>query len=287
MAKIKSITTLEIGADGLFAIPVSVSKIRTQTDVSLDTATAGGDPTGSKPVDAVTGRLLEEGDLPLQKGIFASKPKKSDRTTWSDFKPISPEDLEVIEDATKLDAFTIDHFIPLKDVPFDRVTDAYFLAPAEGHSAKPLVLLSRALKRTKRAGVFKMVKASRQYLAVVYEQDGGLIVNTVAFAADFTAVREAAEVLSKQQVKIALAELSLACDLIEALGSDADVIDTFEDDLIPLKADLVERALAGKELPKRQRRETPQTPTDEESLMGLLEASVKASPARRGSRVPA
>lgn len=268
----KAITTLELGAEGGFQIPVSLKKIRQTQDVSLDTATAGGTPTGTKPVDLMTGKLLEEVDLPLKKGVYRYKPKKTDKTTWSDFVEILPEDLAVIDDATHIENFVIDHFIPLKDVPFERVMDAYFLAPADGHNVKPLVLLAKVLRKTKKAGAFKLVKTSRQYLAVVYEKDGGLIVNTLAYAGDFAAVREAAEALERQGTKVKPAEVEMGVQLIETLAADADVLDSFEDDLIPLKADLVERALKGQELPKRARK--AQTPVADDGLEARLRESI-------------
>lgn len=281
----KSVTTLEIGEEGSsFAIPVSMKKIKTTTDVTLDSATLDGNPVGLSVYDLVTGEQVIRNTL--RRGIFRSKPNKSKKGTWGDFVEVKPEDIEVIEEATKLDSFVVEHFIPLADVPMERIQDAYFLAPAEGMTAKPLVLLARAMKRRKVAGVFKMVKSSRQHLAVVYEQDGGLIVNTLAFAGDFTAVREAAEALKVADVKISKAEQAMAEKVIEAWASDASVIDGYEDDLIPLKADLVERAIQGKELPKKKRapREPVGAPDD---LTELLSQSVKnsKSPSKRGAAV--
>lgn len=277
----KSVTMLEIGEEGsAFAIPISVKKIKSQSDVTFDTATHFGVPVGEKKTEATTGRVLEEVDLPLQKGVFRSKPKKTDKTTWSDFVPVKPEDLQTITDATALDTFVIEHFIPLADVPMERVQDAYFIAPADGMPTKSLVLLARALKRRKVAGVFKMVKTSRQHLCVLYERDGGLIVNTLAYASDFAAVREAAEALSAQPVKIARGEQEMAETLIEMLTSPADVLDSYEDDLIPLKADLIERAVQGKELPKRKARRQSATAEDglEARLRETLAKTTKASP---------
>jgi DNA end-binding protein Ku len=274
----KSVTRLEIGEEGsAFAIPVSLKKIRSATDVQLDTATKFGEPVGEKKVEARTGKLLEEVDLPLQKGVFRSKPNKSKRETWSDFAPIKPEDLDTIQDATNIETFVIESFIPLAQVPMERVTEAYFLAPADGMPTKTLVLFARALKRKKAAGVFKMVKTSRQHLAVVYEKNGGLIVNTLAFSSEFGSVLEAAEALARDDVKISKAEQDMAETLIEAYSGDADILDTFEDDLIPLKADLIERALMGKSLPARKTRAAAAVADDD--LEARLRATLdKASP---------
>lgn len=274
----KSVTMLEIGEEGsAFAIPISLKKIGSKSDVTFDSASPGGNPLKEVKVDLVTGEVVPSGEV--QKGTFRSKPRKSDKATWGDFAVVKPEDLDTIAEATALDTFVVEHFIALADVPMERVQDAYFIAPASGMSSKPLVMLARALKRKKAAGVFKMVKTSRQHLAVVYEKDGGLIVNTLAYANDFAAVREAAEALAAQPVKIARGEQEMAETLIGMLTSPADVLDSYEDDLVVLKADLIERAAQGKELPKRKARK--QSAAAEDGLEARLRetlAKTKASP---------
>lgn len=271
----KAITTLELGADGGFQIAVSLKKITSKQDVSLDSASPDGNPIKQLNVDLVTGEKLAKDDV--RRGVFRSKPNKQKKETWSDFVEVRQEDLDVIADTANIDNFTIDNFIPLRDVPFERVQDAYFLSPAEGMSAKPLALFAKVLRKTKRAGVFKLVKTTRQYLAVVYEQDGGLIVNTLAWAGDFAAYREAAEALDRNDAKVAPAEVEVGCQLIEALAADADVLDRFEDDLIPLRADLVERALKGQALPPK-RAKAAQSPVADDGLEARLRASIaKAS----------
>lgn len=273
----KSVTTLEIGEEGsAFAIPVSLKKIRTKGDVILDTASPDGNPVKEIRVDLVTDEVFEWGGQ--QKGVFKSKPKKGDKHTWGDFAAVNPADLEAITEATSLDTFVIEHFIPLAQVPMERVTDAYFLAPADGYPTKPLVLLARALKRRKAAGVFKMVKTSRQHLAVVYEKDGGLIVNTLAFASDFASVLEAAEALDRDKVTISKVEQEMADKVIEAYLAEPDVLDSYEDDLIPLKADLIERAIQGKELPKRRTRVKASSVPDDGLEARLRETLKQTSP---------
>lgn len=277
----KSVTTLAVGEEGsAFAIPVSLKKIRTQSDVSLDTASPDGHPIKTQKVDLVTDALVENDEV--QSGVFRSKPKKTDKTTWDDFAPISKDDLATIADATDIETFVIDRFIPLATVPFERITDAYFLAPASGMSSKPLVLLAAALKKKKAAGVFKMVKSSRQHLAVVYEKNGGLIVNTLAFANDFAAVREAGDALARDEVKIDRAVREAAEQLIDMfMEPDGSSLDEYEDDLIPLRADLVERAIQGKTLPKKkQRKEEVVVDDGLEARLRESIARVKASPPR-------
>lgn len=278
----KSVTMLILGdEESAFQIPVSLKKIAASPDTSLDSASPDGNPLKQVNVDLGTGAVVEREEI--RKGVFAVKPKKTDKTTWHSFKEISKDDLELIEDATQIDSFVVENFIPLKDVPLERVTEAYFLAPASGLPAKPLVLLARALKKTKRAGVFKLCKSSRQYLAVVYEKNGGLIVNTLAFSGDFSAVREAAEALDRNDARIHPAELDMAAQLVEAYAADVNVIDSFEDELVPLRADLIEKALSGKPLPKKKVRK--EHAPIEDGLEDLLRRSVERAKPKR-SAVP-
>jgi non-homologous end joining protein Ku len=266
----KSVISLEIGEEGsAFQIPVSLKKIANGNEVVLDTASSRGNPMKQVYVDLETGEPVERSEF--LKGVFKLKPNKQKRETWRDFAPIDRADLDVIEDATRLDTMVIEHFIPLAQVPFERVTGAYFIAPASGMTTKPLVLLARALKRKKLAGVFKMVKTTRQHLAVVYEQDGGLIVNTLAWAADFSAVVEAREALARDDVQIKKAEQDMAETLLGIYTTEASVLDSYEDDLIPLKAELVEQALTSRPLAAPKKRQP--TKADGE-LMESLEATL-------------
>lgn len=267
----KRLTTLQLGPDddGL-QIPVTLKKIQQKQDVSFDSASPGGNPIKQVNVDLHTAEPVARDEI--QRGVFRAKPKKSDKATWDDFVAIDAEALLAIEETTALDNFVIDYFIPLRDLPKERIQDAYFLAPAEGMSAKPLVLLAKALRKTKRAGVFKLVKTSRQYLAVVYEKDGGLIVNTLAYSGDFAAVREAAEALDRQDGKVVARELDLAVALISGYAAEADVLDGYEDDLLPLRAALVERALKGEKITKPTRK--AHTPVADDGLEAKLRASI-------------
>lgn len=248
---------------GLLTVPVALRKITQNSDVKLDRASEHGNKIKRHEVDEITGEVIE-GEC--QYGKFVD----------GVFHPIPASAIASIEAETKIEDFTIEHFIPLKDVPFERVTDAYYLAPqTNGGSPRPLKLLHEALKRTKKAGVFKLCLTKRQYAAVVYAHNGGLIVNLLAFATDFKQVHEADEAIAGAQVKPE--EVKFACELIEVLaeGSDPGIIDTLADELIPLKQKLVDEALAGRTI-KATKKKEPVAPADD-ALMASLKASVAAA----------
>lgn len=250
-------STLNIG---LLSVPVALRKITQKQDVKLDRASAAGNPIGRLEIDKVTGEVIE-GEV--QHGKFDGET----------FRPIPQAALDAIEAETKIDSFEIEHFIPLKEVPWERVQDAYYLAPqTHGGSAKPLRLLYEALKRSKRAGVFKLTLTKRQHAAVVFAHNGGLVVNLLAFAADFQQSHEADEAIARADVKPA--EVALAVELIEMKAADPGVIDTLEDDLVPLKQRLLDEALAGRTI-KATAKKAPAPSQD--VLLDSLRKSVEAA----------
>lgn len=259
-------TTLDFG---VISIPVALRKVGTRSDVKLDRASKDGNPIGRQEIDKVTGEVIDGDEV--QHGIRDGE----------DFRAISKEDLEAIEAETKIERFEIEHFIPLSEVPFERATDAYYLAPQkDARIVKPLKLLAEALRKTKRAGVIKLTLTKRQYAAVVYEKDGGLFVNLLSFAGDFREAREASESLAG--AKVTKPELDLAVQLVEAQASEADVLDEIEDDLIPAKQALVDAVLSGKKLTKKAAAKKP-VPTGDDLLAKQLQASIAQATAGRKS----
>jgi DNA end-binding protein Ku len=267
-------TTLELGV-GLrtFSIPVKVRKVSQKQDIRIDRASPDGNPLGNLTIDKVTGEQVANEDI--RRGKFDGE----------QFHEIPAEMLAVIEEQTKLDTLAVENFIPVKDVPFERASDAYFLAPDT--NPRPLRLLYEALSKTKRAGVGKLVFRSRQQPFVIYPAHGGVFLLTMSFAADFAEADEAGTAIS--QVDVPKDQVAMAVELVESLASDADVLDTFEDDLIPLKSELVERALAGQKIEARTKQKKATVAHDGlmESLRESLaeaQASRKSSPRSAGRK---
>lgn len=266
-------TLLEVQAEGgisRFVVPVKLEKISVRADVTLDSASPNGNKIKQVKTDAVTGEPVASDEV--KKGVF-DNPKDG-----TGFREIPQDALDAIEAETKLDSFQINYFVPVKDLPKERFSAAYYLTPQSGVNPRPLKLLYEALKRTKHAGVFKLCLRSRQYPAAVYALNGGLVVNLLHFAADFKKVKEADRALA--EVAVPAEHVKVATELIEALSTDASVLDTFEDDLLPLKSELVEKALAGRPLPKSKKKKAVEPATDE--LFEQLAASVDEI--RRGKR---
>lgn len=272
-------TTLEFG---LVSVPIKVMPVESKQEVDLDNAIALTEITGAKIstvyhacsqllIDAVTKLAIARDGATFVKGRFESKPDKDDRSTWSDFKAIDPDALAAIKAETKLDAFAIEGFIPMAEVPTERVKGCYFLAPEKG-MGKQLKLLHDALAATNRAGILKIALKERQHPAVVYAKNGGLFMNTLAWAEDFQTANEAGDAFAGAEVAPNM--LAMAMTLIEQMELDADALDGLTDDLRPKKEALLEAALAGETIEVTPKEDPKESAGD---LMAKLEASLAAA----------
>ena len=169
-------TTLEFGA---VYVPVALHKLESSNgDVSFSKASPDGNPAGYRWYDKVTGELLETTDRRV--GVF------EDAKAGTGFREIGKENVDEINAVGKLASIEILGFLDLDKVPFHRATGAYYVAAQSGGATppKPLALLREALRESGKAGIFKVSFRDRQHPAVIYEKDGALLVNTLAWAED-------------------------------------------------------------------------------------------------------
>jgi DNA end-binding protein Ku len=272
MASTVTNTTLQVGAT--IFIPVAVKVIQEKKDVEMGRGTLAGNKVARPDVDSVTGEKVSAREGTIVKGVWDGDV----------FKPIAPEALEAIEDATKLETIEVSEFIALAEVPWERAQASYFLAPqkaAKGPSgATAMALFQRALAKSKKAGVVKIMLKTRQQLAVVYAQGGGLYITTLAWAEDWAQADEA-NLLA--DVTVDKAQVGMAVQLIEALSADdaQGALDSKADDLRALRGALVAEALAGKTVKGKAKKAAAPVV---DGLEAALEASLAAA---KGSKVPA
>lgn len=152
--------------------------------------------------------------------------------------------LREIDDKTKLEQMRVVSFIRVEQVPRDRITGAYWVAPGAPGGAKVLALLRKAMRTTRRVAVVKWTKRSRQALGVmVAHHSGALQVLEVAFAA---LVRKPDDkVLSPSHVPVTDTELAAAVALVKAMSDSVMSLDELEDDAVVLRRELLEKAAAG------------------------------------------
>lgn len=274
MASTSINTTLQVSA---ITIPVGMRKIKQSQDVKIERATLDGNKAVQRLFDAQVAEddanITAENvltDEDFQYGVFESE---------GVFKPISADAIKEIEEATKLDTFAVEEFIPVSAIPWERATDTYFLAPQRGKggaaSAKAMALLNRAMRKAKKAGVMKICLTKRQYLAVVYAKGDALFVTLLAWAEDWAQADEA-NVLAG--VAVDAAQVDMAVTLIEALATDdaQTALDSKVDDLRVEKAALVEAAKAGKPVKAKAKKVASEDPSGLEALLAASLAATQA-----------
>lgn len=257
-------TTLEVGA---VIVPVGLNKVAERKEPSFGRATQNGNAIERVERDKVTHEELDAESFPAVPGVW------DDEKAKTGFHPIQRDLIDMIEAETKLDSFAVTDFIDIEDVPFERAVGCYFLTAQKGVNPKPLRLLYDALKATGKAGVFKLVLRSRQQPAVIYAKNGGLFVNTMVWAEDFTPKAARAG----EQIEAIASDpkmLAVAVSLIEALASGPEALDALTDDLRPKRDALIAEALAGKQPTTKKKAPAKKVAEGDDPLMAALKASV-------------
>lgn len=252
----------------LFAFPVQVCKATENQEVRFDRATPNGSEYSQVYRDKVTGEVFETGDL-IQ-GV----------RTGDSFTEIPKESIKAIDEALSSKEIRVERSVDLDEVPFERVTGAYYLqVPAKDGAAKHYRLLYEALQGSKRpktpAKALRVSYAARtrRKLAVIYADTtlGCLVLLTLTYAASVRSPDE--QVLSHQQAEVEKETVGKTRKVIEGLDTDkAGGWDTPVDETIARRAELVEAALAGEGIEVPVAAETPVS----EGVEAALEASLAA-----------
>jgi DNA end-binding protein Ku len=188
-------------------------------------------------VDLVTGEVFGEDEV--QRGVW-------DGDT---FYAIDGEEIRKIDESLAQSDLTIQQFVPLSSIPWERVKGGYYLIPNKGAGLKALNLLRCALEQTGKAGVALLMPKSRVHLAIVYAAHGGMIISTLAYAEEWKQVREGAATLEDPRGEPSAKELDLAVALVEALSEDdAAALDVIVDLQAQAKVELIEQAKLGEPL---------------------------------------
>lgn len=272
MGSTVSSTTLSFG---LVSCPVSLKKATQKKEVSFKSCSPDGNAVKQVYRDEATGELLDKADL--EKAV----------ETDAGLVMVGKDTVKAIDESCTIDGLSVEKFIPLTEVPFERAEASYFIAPQKGAGAaesKALGLLRDGLKAHGTAGIGKLSLRTKQRAFVVYEREGGLIVNTLTFAGDYIG-HEASNVLEG----VAPADektLGLFGTLIASMEGDAADLDSYEDESFEQKAALVEKALAGEkiEVPEKVAVAAP-ADNIEELLLASVQASAAPAPAKKKKTV--
>lgn len=166
---------------------------------------------------------------------------------------------------------TIESFVSPSEVPPAHYLRSYHLLPTNA-AAKPYVLLMEAMSGTKLVGLARIVVATRQYIALIKPEAGGLTLHLLRWASEVRPVVGAVEVPIEEQ------ELTLAKRLMRSMAKPWDVSSWNDAEYTAKLADLAAMKAAapgepGKPLPGEEMPSQPQGL----DLKGLLKASLKGS----------
>lgn len=233
---------------GLVTVPVSLKKGKaTDKDgPSFASCTADGRPVRqvyvTDEVDTETGEIKEQivGTLKdLHKGI----------PDGDKFSIVPKATLEAIANEGKIESLVVDGFIPLAEVPTERVEGVYFISPSKDTGTaggKTLALLRDGLRQEGVAGIGKLTLRTKQRAFVMHERDGVLVVNVLGFADSYTPLAKAKDLLPAGEADAKT--LSLFSMLVTNLKVPVEKLDEYVDEVVPKREALVEAVLAGEEI---------------------------------------
>jgi DNA end-binding protein Ku len=259
---------------GALIAEVKVKKATSPKGTELKYATPDGREVKQVYVCEETGEVFPRTEL--VKGVFMP----------DGFREVPADQMAVIDEESKLDSLDVEGFVPLAQVPWDRVEGSYFLAPggkAGPVTARALVILRDAMTKAKLAGYGRLTFRTKQHVFLIYPSDGGLLLSTMVFA-DQSHVREAGEVL-EGVVSPSKKALDLAVALVESMATDAAGLDALTDDRTAKREELVAQVLAGKKVKKTAKPKAEVKAT--EDLEALLVASLAQATEKKKEGVPA
>jgi len=191
------------------------------------------------------------------------------------YVPLEDEDLDRLDiELTK--TIEICDFVDLDEIDPIYFRKAYYLLPEEG-GEKPYRLLVRALEKTGKVGIAKVVIRNKQHLAALRPWQGVLVLETMYYADE---VRQPERV--DGDTRLRKPEVEMAKSLVENLSEPFDpekYDDTYRKELL----ELLRAKAKGKPLPEPDRKEEGEVV----DLMAALRESVertKRSSARARKR---
>jgi DNA end-binding protein Ku len=250
---------------GLVSIPVKLFHAVNRKNVSFNQL---DDRTMSrirlKKVSADTGDEVPEEHI--VKGYQVTKDR---------YVVVDPDELEpFIPVATK--AIDLEEFVDLADIDPVFFDTPYIVAPDK--SAKPYVLLAKAMEEAGKVAVGTFVMRSKQYVAALRALDSRMMLSTMAFADEIVDPATIDELGELDDIAVSKKELAMAEQLVESLAGAFEP-DHFRDTYREQVLDLIEKKAAGEVFEAPAPAAAAPKVVD---LMAALEASVKAAKEARG-----
>ena len=250
---------------GLISIPVKLFHAVSRKSVSFNQLDERSmSRIRMKRVSAETGEDVP--DEHIVKGYEVAKDR---------YVVVDPDELEpFIPVATK--SIDLEEFVDLSDIDPVFFDTPYIVAPDK--SAKPYMLLARAMEDAGKVAVGTFVMRSKQYLAALRPVDGRLMLSTMAFADEVVDPAGIDELGDLDDVKLNAKELAMAEQLVESLSAEFEA-DRFRDSYREQVLELIAKKAAGEAFEAPEPAAAAPQVID---LMAALEASVKAAKEARG-----
>jgi len=249
---------------GLVNVPVQLFKATKSNDIRFNMCAPDGSPVEQvyrkKGTDEVIGTAKDCG-----KSI--------------DGFQIDPEVVKAIDTECKheggkdLKKLNISSFIPISKVPFNRVTNWYYVGndPKNG-DPEALATIVKAMDQKGLAAVTKWVPKTRQEMLVLYVQDGLLFAVGVSFTADIQDAPATVGDVAKVKPNDELVEMATVF-IDKHVDESASDIANMQDGAVAKRTELVEAAKNGEAIEVTAVTDE-QTPG--EDLMAKLKASIEA-----------
>jgi DNA end-binding protein Ku len=182
---------------------------------------------------------------------------------------ITPEELSSL-DPVATHTIDIEEFVDLDQIDPIYFDHPYYLVP-DARAGKPYALLSRAMERSGKVAIARMVLRTKQYLTALRAKDGALVMATLLYADEVLPIEELD--VPGLEVELSERELQMAEQLIESLTEKFDP-DKFRDEYREKVMELIEQKAEGQEIVVQPVSEAPTPVVD---LMAALEASLAAA----------
>jgi len=246
---------------GLIAIPIKLFNAVSKKSISFNQL---DDRTMSrirlKKTSADTGEDVP--DEHIVKGFEISKDR---------YVVVDPSELEpFIPVATR--SIELEEFVDLTEIDPTYFDAAYIVAPDK--TAKPYVLLARAMEEARKVALGRFVMRNKEYVAAIRAVDGMLMMSTMVHADEVISPSTIEELQPLDEIEISDRELKMAESLVESLSAPFDH-EKYHDSYREQVLDLIRRKAAGEEFEAPAASTAPSAPVID--LMAALEASVQAA----------
>ena len=186
------------------------------------------------------------------------------------FVMVTKEELEAFDPkATR--TIEIMDFVELEEIDPIFYETTYYLAPDRG-AGKPYSLLMKAMKKTKKVAIAKVVLRTRQYVCALRPMGDALTMSTMLYADEIVPAKDIAP-LQEIDANPTERELTMAVQLVEALAAKFDP-SKYHDEHREKVLELLKRKAEGEEIIGAEPEE--ETGGKVVNLIDALQASLEA-----------